>query len=246
MRYGFLLSAFALSLIACATGPKLPVMGEYDVYDVDLGELSGLCLDKDKTSLVACGDKGGIKHVSFDGKVTDIWENRGDMEGVTVNPSTGDIYIAVERAQEVHRLAAPDYDVQEPLFAVQEAVDGRYFNDGLEAVEYYKDDMVFVGAQRDATLWQYKLDGTLLSKVNLPFATEIAGLCYDSEADLLWVTDSESFKVFLCTVDGELLATYDVPFIENAESICVDRKRNCVWVGSDEDSSKIYRIDFKF
>ena len=87
----------------------------------------------------------------------------------------------------------------------------------------------------------------MISKISLSsFASEIAGLCYDPEADLLWVTDSEMFKIFLCTTDGELIATYDIPFIENAESICVDRARGCVWVGSDEDSSKIYKIDFKF
>ena len=246
MKLKYVLPVLSLSVMACGSAPELPVMGDYRTYDIDLDELSGLCFNQDRTGLVACGDKGVVKNVSFDGEVSDIWENRGDMEGVAMNPSTGDIYIAVERAQEIHALAAPDYAVQEPLFAVQEAVDGRFFNDGLETVEYYKDDVVFVGAQRDATLWQYKLDGTMVSKVNLPFATEIAGLCYDPDADLLWVTDSEAFKIFLCTVDGQLLATYDVPFIENAESICVDRKRKCVWVGSDEDDSKLYRIDFKF
>ena len=236
--------AASFSFVSC--NGRIPEMGDHTFFDVDLGELSGLCFNKDKTALIACGDKGVIKSVSFDGQVSDIWENRGDMEGVTLDPVTGDIYIAVERAQEVHRLPAPEYAEQERLFPVQEAVDGRFFNDGLEAVEYYKDGVVFVGAQRDATLWKYMLDGTLLSKINLPFASEIAGLCYEPEEDLLWVTDSEAFKIFLCTPDGELIATYDVPYIENAESICVDRDRNCVWVGSDEDSSKVYKIDFKF
>jgi hypothetical protein len=58
--------------------------------------------------------------------------------------------------------------------------------------------------------------------------------------------DSNQQKIFICQVDGTLVTSYDVPFIENAESICVDRTRGCVWVGSDEDSPKLYRFEFKF
>lgn len=236
-----------LFLSACGNAPKIPVMGESVIYDVDVVELSGLCLSADKSYLIACGDKGDVKTISFSGEVADIWSQSADTEGVTVDPSTGDIYIAVERSQTVSRLQAPDYKSYSTMFPVHEAVEGRYGNDGLEAVEYYKDDIVFVASQREATLWQYKLDGTMLSKVSLSsFADEIAGLCYDPVADWLWVIDSELFKIFLCTVEGELLATYDVSEIENAESICLDRDRNCVWVGSDEDSPKLYRYSFEF
>ena len=133
------------------------------------------------------------------------------------------------------------------LFYVQEAVDGNYRNGGLEGISYYKDDIIFVGSQVDANLWQYKLDGTMLSKVSLSdFATEVAGLCYDPENEWIWVADSNESKLFVCTPDGTLVATYDLPEIENAESVCVDRKNDCVWVGSDEDSPKLYRLEFQF
>lgn len=245
-----LLAAILVSMLflsACGSTHKIPVMGESVVYDVDVVELSGLCLAADKSSLIACGDKGVVKSISFSGEVSDIWSQSADAEGVTVDPSTGDIYIAVERSQTVCKLQAPEYDSFSTMFPVQEAVDERYWNDGLEAVEYYKDDILFVGSQRGATLWQYRLDGTMISKTSLSaFADEIAGLCYDPAADWLWVIDSNLFKIFICTVEGELLATYDVSEVENAESICVDRDRNCVWVGSDEDSPKLYRYSFEF
>ena len=60
------------------------------------------------------------------------------------------------------------------------------------------------------------------------------------------VADSNESKLFVCTPDGTLVATYDLPEIENAESVCVDRKNDCVWVGSDEDSPKLYRLEFQF
>ena len=224
-----------------------PVMGEYSIVEVEIGELSGLCFNKSRTELLACGDKGVIKSVTFDGKTTDIWTNASDMEGITIDPSNGDIYLAIEGKQEIHRLSAPGYDNQVVLYPVQEAVDGNYANSGLEAVEFYKNNTLFVGSQRSANLWQYKVNGKMVSKVSLSeFASEIAGLCYEPETDLLWITDSKKAQIFICKVDGTLLSTYDIPFIDNAESICVDRASGCVWVGSDEKATKLYRIEFEF
>lgn len=237
-----------LAFISSAQGNiRMPVMGASEVYEVDVEEISGLCLDADKSALISCGDQGLVKRISFEGETSEIFVYPADMEGLTLHPTTGDLYLAIEGRQEVARLAAPAYDTYETVFKVQEAIDGNYRNGGLEAVEYFKEDMLFVGSQTEANLWQYKVDGTLVSKISLSdFATEIAGLCYEPEADLLWVTDSNQAKIFLCTTEGVLLETYDVPFIENLESICVDRERGCVWVASDEDSPKLYKLTFDF
>ena len=117
----------------------------------------------------------------------------------------------------------------------------------VQAVEYYKDDVVFVGSQKGANLWQYRLDGTMISNVSLSaFASEVAGLCYDEQTGHLWVVDSKKAKIFVCSVAGELYSAFDIPYVDNAESICIDRGRNCVWVGSDEDNSKLYKINFDF
>lgn len=250
-KVSFLLSA-ALFISGCSharntENDEVPLMGASTVFEVDVEEISGLCLDADRSALISCGDQGVIKRISFEGEVSDMLVYPADMEGVTLHPSTGDLYLAIEGRQEVARVAAPEYDVYETVFPVQEAIDGDYRNGGLEGVEYYKDDILFVGSQKDANIWQYKTDGTLISKISLSdFATEVAGLCYEPEVGLLWVTDSNQAKIFLCTVEGVLLETYDVPFIENLESICVDRERGCVWVASDEESPKLYRIAFDF
>lgn len=226
----------------------VPVMGEgVSVFDVDVEELSGLCFNEDATELLSCGDQGVVKSISFTGKVKDILVQDADMEGLTIDPATGDLYLAIEGRQEIYRMAAPGYSVAESVFPVKEAVENNYRNGGLEAVEYYKEDILFVGSQTEANLWQYRFDGTMISKISLSsFASEIAGLCYDPVADQLWVTDSNRCAIYLCRTDGTLLATYEVPYIENLESICVDRQRNCVWVGSDEESPKLYKLDFTF
>ena len=251
MKRFLLISCFLLCVMMTScinqNSLRLPVMGDHTIMEVDIDELSGLCFDKTHTGLLACGDRGVVKSISFDGEVTEVYANSSDMEGITVDPSSGDIYLAIEGKQEIHLLSSPDYSVSEVAFPIIEAVQENYANDGLEAVEYYKNNKFFVGSQKFSNIWICKSNGTILSKVSLSdFAVEVAGLCYERETDWLWVTDSKNYQIYICKVDGTLLAAYDIPFIDNAESICVDRNAGCVWVGSDEKETKLYRIEFEF
>lgn len=227
----------------------MPVMlGTRTEYKVDVEELSGICFTLDKSAMWSCGDQGVVKLISLaDFTATEVWVRDADMEDITIDPRTGDLYIALEYSQKVYKLSAPDYNKHETIIYVQEAIDKKYDNSGLEGIAYYKDDMLFIGSQWGANLWIYKLDGTMVSKVSLEsFADEVAGLCYDPVADWLWVVDSNMYKAYICTVDGQHLATYELGSVDNAESICVDRDNNCVWIGSDEGSPKLYKYDFKF
>lgn len=251
-----------LTLSCCDRGPRpqsngfYASSGDYEyllkkgnktVFHVDVEELSGLCLNKDKTAFLSCGDQGVVKMISFTGEVTDVWEHDADMEGITVDPSTGNIYIAVEGEQKVYRLTDPETDDYSTIFYVKEAVDDDYGNGGLEGIEYYKDDIIFVGSQTEANLWQYRLNGTMISKISLSgFASEVAGLCYDPVDDRLWIVDSNKAELYVATVDGKLKKTYSLKGIENAESVCIDRERGYVWIGSDEDSPKLYRYKMNF
>lgn len=269
MKKNFLLVIFLLTFVSCkgnevpdfkdkvaadeenvenAAGQDgLPVMGSRQVFNVNVEELSGLCLNADGTALLSCGDQGVVKTISFTGQVSDFWSHDADMEGITIDPQTKDIYICIEGSQKLYKLDAPDYNKYSTIFYVQEAVDKEYKNSGLEGIDYYKDGIVFIGSQWGANLWQYKLDGTMVSKVSLSdFASEIAGLCYDPVEDWLWVVDSNRAKLYVCTVKGKLVTSYDLTGVENAESVCVDRERGCVWVGSDEGSPKLYRYSFTF
>ena len=230
---------------------SVPVMGSYTVIKVKVEELSGLCMNQDTTGLWAVGDEGAVCKLSFEGGVTPVMSTGLDLEGVTINPATGDLYTAVEGDQMVCRIKAPDYKRIDTLFHVKEAVQRDFDNSGLEGIAWYKDSLLLVGSQEDALLWTYRLDGTLVSRVSLRNETslidEVAGLFYDAPKKWIWVTDSDTQRLFIFSMDDfDLVASYNVPFIDNAESICVDRARNCVWVGSDEDSPKVYRINFSF
>lgn len=62
--------------------------GERVVFDVDVEEISGICLNSDKTVLLTIGDQGVVKQISFTGEVTHILDFYADMEGVTLDPET--------------------------------------------------------------------------------------------------------------------------------------------------------------
>ena len=235
--------------------PQMPVLDKITRFDVkEVPELSGLCLTSDGSALWTVGDSGWLGQISFDGKVTKFWNKTADMEGITIHPQTGDLYIANE-PNSVIRLKAP-YDKPstfEKVITVPEA--SKYGNSGMEGIAYYKDDILIVGTQSSANVWFYKTDGTLvkgpisLKKVYTGIV-EVGGLCYDPVNDWLWVSDSETHKIFV--FDSELthvLAEYPVSMIHNNESVCVDHKNNCVWVGLDDGDeansvSAIYRLDF--
>ena len=234
--------------------PVMPKMGKYTKYNIpEIAELSGICLTSDKTALWGVGDNGCLGQITFDGKATALWKKSCGMEDITIYPPTGDLYIADEDNHRVVMIQAPDFPKTiTEVFKVQEAIDGHYGNSGLEGISYYKDDILFVGSQTGANLWKYTISGERLSKVSLSaitnkIITEVGGLCYDPETDWLWVTDSETHKLYV--LDGEIthiLAVYSVPFIGNNESLCVDHTNGCVWVGDDDDTvSKLYKIQFE-
>ena len=230
--------------------PGMPVQGNYTkyVFGSNVEELSGLCFSKDRDFIWGVGDEGAIYRISLDFKtVTQVLATGSDLEDVTIHPDTGDLYFAKE-PNRIDKMAAPGYSAKTQLFNIPDApADGS--NDGLEGIAYYKDNIIYAGAQRGANLWKYNLDGTLIWKKALgtvaPQIQEVGGLCYDAEKDWLWVTDSEARKLFVFNGEvTELLAIYDVSYIGNNESVLVDRPNGVVYVGDDGTSSKIYTIKF--
>jgi hypothetical protein len=226
-------------------------------------ELSGLCLSKDQDFLWGVGDNGNLYKINFDGTFENHWTHKADMEGITLNPATGDLYLAIEPSR-VYKMVGPSYNDKETVVQVEEAA--RLRNDGIEAITWYKGDL-YLGAQTKAMLWKYSVDGKKLQDTRslrdvAPTLSEIADLCYDPAGDYLWVMDSNArsrevpdmkpFTLYLFNGDAtELLATYDLSAFANynPESVCVDRAHGCIWVADDcgdDNPSILHKIAFSF
>ena len=247
--------------------PKdLPVMGSHVTYKLQAGgkmveELSGLCLSKDEDFLWGVHDKGTLYKIHFDGSFEQQWYHEADMEGITMDPSNGDLYIGLESSSKsAYKVPAPGYNSYSSLFAV-EGVESMG-NSGIEGITWHKGNLYF-GSQTGARLFEYSLDGTQLSKKSLRDVTstisEVGDLYYDPVSDYLWVLDSNSnkdrpeylpFTLYLFNGNAtKLLATYSIGSFANwnPEAVCVDHKNNCIWIGDDCDSgnpSWLHKVEF--
>ena len=237
----------------------LPVMGKVTTMKLPgIEQLSGLCLSKDGDFLWGVADKGFLFKINFDGTYEQVFYHDTDMEGVTMDPATGNMYMGIEPAR-VYKLVPP-YTSKTTLFDVEDAA--GMGNSGVEGITWYKGDL-YIGTQTGAFLLQYTVGGQKVMKKSLREVTsnisEIADLCYDPVSDFLWVIDSNSNKerpqylpytVFLFNgAATKLLATYYVGDFAhwNPESICVDRAHNCIWIGDDCDEgnpSLLHKVEF--
>ncbi len=231
-----------------------PVMGATWKADILTGEaaiveeISGVCLSQGGDFLWGAGDNGALwKIVPGDGTAMATLQISGDgekdLEGITIDPSTGDLYLGGEPGSVFKCASASSYASVSPLFDVAPAAE--LSNKGIEGIAWYRGDL-YLGAQNAATLWQYALDGTqLMAGVSLttkaPALTEIAGLCYDPVSDRLWVVDSKALTLFVFKGDLSVLeASYYIGGFatENPEGICVDRANGCVWIVEDSSAGK--------
>ena len=242
----------------------LPVMGKHTTIKLQKSstdfvvELSGLCLSVGGDFLWGVGDNGNLYKINFDGTYESHWTYDADMEGVTMDPATGTMYMGIE-PKRVYKLTSP-YKSKTTMWDVAEAADMG--NSGIEGIAWHNGNL-YLGSQTGATLWEYKLDGTKLFKRSLreviSTISEIADLCYDPVSDYLWVIDSNSNKdkpqykpYTLYLFNGaatKCLATYYIgDFADwNPETVCVDRAHNCLWLADDcgdDYPSLLHKVEF--
>lgn len=249
-------------------------------------ELSGLTLSKDKKSLIGNIDGGYLYELPFEGKDKKIVgkqignssgykyknsegkEKYLDMEGLAMNPATGDIYVCGEPGY-FFKLSYSSYTLTNPidrskvLKQVKDAAD--FDNAGIEGIAWHNGNL-YLGSQTDAKIWEYTTDGKQVGNVKklksvTSHISEVADLEYDPDNDWLWVLDSNdnreknkkkgtdyySFTIYLFNGDAtKLLQTYYIGDFANGnpEALCVDKAHGCIWIGEDDDPSILHKIPF--
>lgn len=242
--------------------PKVPEMtGTSKKFTVKFQELSGLCMAQDDSFIWTVGDEGDLAKLDFEGKVIgDVVHIGGDSEDVSYNRDNGDILVGLE-PNGVGVVKSPYTGKVSTLITVSAC--NNYGNSGIEGLTYYKNGLVFCGAQANSHFFLCDVNSKTVLKSQQMWdknrLSEIAGMCYDPLTDWLWVIDSEAKKVFVFSAqkaydelykDGgdvynALLCSYPVKGPSNPESVCVDHTHSCIWVGDDYgDTSYLYRYDF--
>lgn len=262
---------------------SFPEMTGYKVWEVsgvefENSDFSGIVAAFDNNSFVTVFNSAGMYYMEIpkDGdtvlSVKPLWAinsqfagGKRDMEAVTVNRKTGDIYYTQERAtvaggsvlfkgNTLYKLEYPGYDKEYEVFTFPPEMvpDNNYT---LEGCAWIRGDEFLIGREGDKkgdfppAIIEY-VEGKGVKRIVdvTSWTKQIAAICYDKEGGCLWITDSDyDKKLYRVKASGnyEVINSYDISFIENGEGIYVDRQRGCVWIASDERPSKLYRLDFK-
>ena len=213
-----------------------------------IAEPSGITYHPTRRSLFIADDSGIIHELRLDGTlVQSKGLNERDIEGITVNPNTGLLYVAIEDDEAIIELDAETLTMQREFWI------GRNFEGelllkkggmGIEAIAFVPDDShpeggtFWVGNQsfslkekdepsvvcevvvplRSGTA--RKAEGTIIHAYRMNFI-DISGLAYDVQGDVLVLVSDTSNLLVELKREGTILGQYLLPGDEQ-EGVVLD------------------------
>jgi uncharacterized protein YjiK len=220
-----------------------------DIDKQHILEPSGICYHAQRKTLFVVSDEGFVAEIHKDGTPQANWKVKGDLEGITLNPQTGLLYIAVE-GDDVILEFDPDRGEVKRRFPINREFRGdpnflqkqtdRYDN-GIESIVFMPDDKhpeggtFYVGNQWDPPMIMEVLVPLRSSRAAeaeariirvLPFKMDDpAGMYYDFQTKRLNVVSDADNILAEITLDGRLVKEY--AFLgDNQEGICRDEEGN--------------------
>lgn len=223
------------------TGYEVDSLPPYSVYSTGVKEFSGVCYNQAKTALLAVSDLGEIYEINFDGTTRQELPYKGnnDFEAITMNPQTGEIYLADERVNKIYKLTSANATTLTEIVAIK--ISGAIANKGLEGVAYGADTLYITNQTSPTILIKYALKTGVETRISINFATFLSDICYDETDHSLWILDSKRKQVSHCSVDGKVITTQSVDLVKKPEALLVDKTKGVMWIGCD-GTGKLYKI----
>lgn len=207
----------------------------FDSGDV-IGDFSGVCFNADKTGLIGVSNSGGtLWNINFDGtrESTHFVKLEKDLEGVTVDPVSGTIYVCEEKENYVWRVFQEDgkYKARRVVQINSGAYDS---NSGLEAITYH-DGYLYIGNQSPANLIIYSLEHEAVAlRYTASFISEcFSDLWFDTTNNTLWAVDAWANEIVNFTIWGDFIARFKPSTVPWIEGICLDFENNKAWFACD-------------
>lgn len=223
-----------------------------DIDESGIPEPSGIVHHRRRDSLFVVGDEGEILEMGRDGEPINqrTLEAGADLEGVTCDPATGLLYIAVEGEEAVLEVEPETLEVQR-RFELPRRYRGRTVmaegGEGIESIAFVPDPDhrhggTFFVANQAFTLDNPE-DTSALIEVELPIGEsagadgagarilachrieviDLSGSHYDARTDRLLVTCDSPNALFEVTRDGRLLRGWALPGDEQEGLAIIDR-----------------------
>lgn len=254
-------------LLGCGTSQKreanpLNILFPYewvgDIDQVDFTEPSGIVYYSKRGTLFVVGDEGDICEIHPDGTMVKQKRIRhADFEGITYDPSTGLLYIAVERDEMILEVHPENFEVLRE-FSIDRTFEGAVVlkegGQGIESITFVPNAEHPEGGTFYITNQSFSLDdredpsalfevevplrsgseGALKARIKRMFSLgviDLSGLHYDASTDHLWVLSDATNALFEVTKAGKILNSYAFPG-DNQEGIAVD-KDGYVYIAQD-------------
>ncbi len=242
MRSGgrfFLLVLVAVVGLLASAAPgqetQLPELQLRKSLPVRVSEPSGLALDVSGQFLWTVSDSNNrVYKISLQGEVLDSLRFVGDdLEGVTVNPLTGTVFVVEERRRELVELDSLGNELRRAKIPVKQ----KKKNQGLEGVTCDPETGLLYVVNQKKPKRLVQLSQELLARAHskLTFAKDYSGLDFDRDTGLLWVLSDASHTVTTCDLSGKPERSFRHE-VKNAEGIAVDKKRGLLYLVSDSES----------
>jgi len=217
-----------------------------DIDEAKFNEPSGICYHAGRKTLFVAGDEGDLCEVATDGTLVKQKQLRAeaDFEGVTVDPSTGLLYLAVEGAEALLEVDPDTFEIVRE-FPLPRKFQGRTLleagGEGVEAVTFVPDPKhpqggLFYVANQAFTLSNARdISAVFVVEVPIrqstgqtriltyfePGIIDLSGLYYDPAADRLLVVSDADNLLLEYSRTHELLNVWAFPG-DNQEGVTVD------------------------
>ena len=206
-------------------------------HSLAVPEPSGLCLDSDGRHLWTVSDETGqIYRLDLEGRIVQQLAFSGeDLEGVCLDPTDGSLWLAEERRRQAVHVSREGALLGR--LPINLAGTG---NSGLEGICLdSRGRLLLVNEKEPGRLLRLDRQSGQLEPLELGFARDYSGLCWDSGREALWVVSDESRALFLVNQDQSVLR-YSLGF-SRLEGVAV--LADTAWVVSDSQT-KLFRIQF--
>jgi DNA-binding beta-propeller fold protein YncE len=229
-----------------------------NIDQVNFNEPSGIVFHPWRGTLFVVGDEGDICEIQRDG--TFVKQKRirqADFEGITCDPATGLLYIAVEGEERVVEIDPEDFRVLRE-FSIDRTFQGKMVlkagGAGIEAMTFvpdshHPDGGTFYVANQGFDLNSTE-DPSAIFEIEIPLKSDsagdstakivrfftlgvidLSGLHYDRVNDRLYVISDATNTFFEITKAGHIVRSYAFPG-DNQEGITVDEE-GFVYIAQD-------------
>lgn len=248
--------------------PAAPAVARFEgqvLGNIDKGrfpEPSGIVFHPARKTLFVVGDGGDLCEMKTDGTVlgkkhyADL--KATDFEGITVNPASGLLYVAVEGAEAILEISPDDLAVRRQ-FTIERTFNGKTVmaagGQGIEAITFipnpkHADGGTFLVANQAFTLNDPQ-DVSAVFEVEIPLAdktgkppagkllrqfslgvTDLSDMHYDAARDRLFIISDANDLMFVTTLSGRVITKYTNLPCADQEGIAFDGAGN-MYIGQD-------------